>query len=342
MKKTQRLIVVIGEPSLITQCIETINGFHACRIIKFLSQEILNNVYYYNKNAVYFAKNYNFAWSNYNPIIIQLSKYGTNIERSMLGVNDIVNDFPKLLENYNIDAGDHSSHDSSNVSHTHSTQNCLLCKIRDRKSEEPEHIVYETQSFYVVPGTGAFFEGYLMIVPKKHVMSFALLSKDELNEFYSLLDDLRSILEGIYGKKVFAFECGSGRTGAGKHETSIVHAHFHLAPTEMPVLHEVQKSGLHPALIDKIDLGEYGEYPYMLYVDQEDNWFIASDPHDYYPRQHPRQVLANWMGCYDIYNWRIYPFRERMDTIASEFRNFCKDNYLLLPEWVRSSIIFED
>lgn len=342
MKKTQRLIVVIGEPSLITQCIETINGFHACRIIKSLSQEILNNVYYYNKNAVYFAKNYNFAWSNYNPIIIRLSKYGTNIEHSMLGVNDVVTDFPKLLENYNIDAGDHSSHDSSNVSHTHSTQNCLLCKIRDRKSEEPEHIVYETQSFYVVPGTGAFFEGYLMIVPKKHVMSFALLSKDELNEFYSLLDDLRSILEGIYGKKIFAFECGSGRTGAGKHETSIVHAHFHLAPTEMPVLQEVQKSGLHPALIDKMDLDEYGEYPYMLYVDQDDNWFIASDPHDYYPRQHPRQILANWMGCYDIYNWRIYPFRERMDTIASEFRNFCKDNYLLFPEWVRSSIILED
>ena len=181
-----------------------------------------------------------------------------------------------------------------------------------------------------------------MIVPKKHVMSFALLSQEELNEFYSLLDDLRSILEGIYHKKVFAFECGSGRTGAGKHETSIVHAHFHLAPTEMPVLQEVQESGLHPALIDKEDLSEYGEYPNMLYVDQDDNWFIASDPHDYYPRQHPRQVLANWMGLYEIYNWRIHPFRDRMDTIASEFRDFCKQNSQMLPEWVRSSVVFED
>ena len=340
MKKTQRLIVVIGELSLVTQCIETIDGFHACRVIKSLSQEILNNVFYYNKNAVYFAQSYNLGWSIYNPIIIQLSKYGTNIDRSILGVDNVVNDFPKLLENRNIDAGDHSSHDSTNVSH--STKNCLLCKIRDRKTNEPEHIVFETKNFYVVPGTGAFFEGYLMVVPKKHVMSFALLSQDERNEFYSLLDDLRSILEGIYHKKVFAFECGSGRTGAGKHETSIVHAHFHLAPTEMPVLQEVQKSGLHPALIDKEDLGEYGEYPYMLYVDQDDNWFIASDPHDYYPRQHPRQVLANWMGCYDIYNWRIHPFRERMDTIASEFRNYCKENQHLLPEWVRSSVVFED
>lgn len=340
MKKTQRLIIVIGELSLISSCIETIEGFHACKVVKSLSQEILNNVFYYNKNAVFFASSYNLSWATYNPIVIQLSKNSTDVSRSILGINDIVTDFPKLLDSRNVDVGDHASHDSTNV--THSTKNCLLCKIRDRQTEQPEHIVYETESFYVVPGTGAFFEGYLMIVPKKHVMSFALLSQEELNEFYSLLDDLRSILEGIYHKKVFAFECGSGRTGAGKHETSIVHAHFHLAPTEMPVLQEVQESGLHPALIDKEDLSEYGEYPYMLYVDQDDNWFIASDPHDYYPRQHPRQVLANWMGLYEIYNWRIHPFRDRMDTIASEFRDFCKQNSQMLPEWVRSSVVFED
>lgn len=33
----------------------------------------------------------------------------------------------------------------------------------------------------------------------------------------------------------------------------------------------------------------------MLYVDQCGNWFISSDNRDYYPRQHPRQVLAHWM-----------------------------------------------
>lgn len=339
MKKTQRLIVVIGEYSLISIAKDIIAGFHACTVVKSLSQEILNNVFYYNKNAVFFSQSYNLTWAKFNPIVIQLSK-STIAERSILGISDIVTDFPKLLDQHNIDVGDHTSHDSGNM--VHSTNNCLLCKIRDRQTDETEHIVYETESFYVVPGTGAFFKGYLMIVPKKHVMSFALLSEEELNEFYSLLDDLRSILEGIYRKKVFAFECGSGRTGAGKHETSIVHAHFHLAPTDMPVLQEVQKSGLHPALIDKMDLSKYGEYPYMLYVDQDDNWFIASDPHDYYPRQHPRQVLANWMGCYEVYNWRIYPFRERMDSIARKFRNFCHDNSSMLPEWVRSSVRYED
>lgn len=340
MKTTQRLIIITGEHSLIARCTETIHGFHACRVIKSLSQEILSNVYYYNKNAVYFAQSYHLSWSAYNPIVIQLTKAATSIELSILGIDNILEDFPKLLNYHNIDVGDHSCQDSSNV--VHSTKNCLLCRILRRQTDVPEHIVYETNKFYVVPGTGAFFEGYLMIVPKKHVMSFALLSQEEIIEFYSLLDDMRSILEGIYKKKVFAFECGSGRTGAGKHETSIVHAHFHLAPTDMPVLQKVQESGLHPALINKEDLCNYGEHPYMLYVDQDDNWFIASDPHDYYPRQHPRQVLAEYMGCYDIYNWRLHPFRERMDTIASEFRNFFKQNAHKLPEWVRNNVLFKD
>ena len=34
----------------------------------------------------------------------------------------------------------------------------------------------------------------------------------------------------------------------------------------------------------------------MLYIDQEDNWYITSDPETYFPRQHPRQVLADYIG----------------------------------------------
>ena len=341
MKKTQRLIVIIGTDKLINIVKDTIAGFHACSVVKSLSQEILNNVYYYNKNALFFTHTFELSWAKFNPIVINLTNGQTILGMNILGTRNVIKDFPELLSKHNVDSGDHMSQDSTNMV-SQSPEKCLLCRISNRQNDKPEHIVYQTENFYVVPGTGAFFEGYLMIVPQKHVMSFALLSKEEQNEFFGVLNDLRTIMEAIYGKKLFAFECGSGRTGAGKHETSIVHAHFHLAPTEMPVLKEVQKSGLHPALIQKEDLGDYGDDPYMLYVDQEDNWFIASDPHDYYPRQHPRQVLAEWMGCYEIYNWRKYPFRERMDVIAEEFRKFCQENFNSLPEWVQKAIRFED
>ena len=344
MKLTQRLIIVLGEPALITNetIIKQIAGFKACTVIKTLSQEMLDNVYHYNKNAVYFASSYCMTWATFKPVVIRLSAEGsTDVKQSILGIGNIIVDFPKILDPKDIDVGDHSSQDSTGMV-SQSTSECLLCRIYNRETVNPEHIVYETQNFYVVPGTGAFFDGYLMIVPKQHVMSFALLEDSVIREFFRVLNDVRSILEGIYGKKVFAFECASGRTGAGKHKTSIVHAHFHLAPTNMPVLREVQKSGLHPLLIDKDDLSEYGEHPYMLYVDQEDNWFMASDPNCYYPRQQPRQVLANWMGCYDKYNWRYNPMRERMPVIAEEFRGYCRDHYDELPDWVQKSVVFED
>lgn len=341
MMLTQRLIIVLGDYSLISNdnIIKTIAGFHACTVIRTLNEEMLKNIFYYNKNAVYFATTYSMQWSQYNPIIIRLAA-ATDVTQNLLGTDDIINDFPKILNSENVDVGDHSSQDSTGMV-SQSTSECLLCRIYERTTEHKEFPVYETENFYVLPGLGAFFDGYLMIVPKAHVMSFALLGDKILSEFYQVLSDISSILEAIYGKKVFAFECSSGKTGAGKHKTSIVHAHFHLAPTDMPVLREVQKSGLHPCLIQKEDLSQYGEYPYMLYVDQEDNWFMACDPKCYYPRQQPRQVLANWMDCYEVYNWRYHPMREKLQVIAEEFRNYCRMHLDELPTWVQNSIIFE-
>lgn len=341
MKKTQRLIIVLGNQKLHNKALTVLAGFHACTLIRSISVEKLKNVYHYNKNAVHVALSYDLSWKEYNPILIQLTNNPTNIENSMLNVENLLSDFPKILDKYDIDVGDHEISNSKKIG-SQSIDNCLLCKIRDRKTTNKEHIIYETENFYCVPGTGAFFEGYIMIVPKQHIMSFANLESELMDEFWRILDDMRSLMKAIYQKKIFAFECGSGKTGAGKHETSIVHAHFHLAPTDMPVLKEIQKSGLHPALIEKEHLIEYGENPYMLYVDQDDTWYISSNPQEYYPRQHPRQVLANYMGCYQIYNWRLHPFREKMDVIAEEFRDFCKENWDSLTEWQKKNIRFED
>ena len=318
-----------------------IAGFHACTVVREVSDVSLKNVFHYNKNAVFFTKTYFWkAFTMYDPIVIRLTTGRSNIELNTLSVYSIIDDFPKILESEGIDAGDHESEDSTGMNMA-DTSKCLLCKI-GAGQKKGEHIVFASDNFYVVPGKGAFFDGYLMVVPKRHVMSFAQLTEEELEEFDLLLNDLRTILEGIYGLPVFAFECGSGEDGGGKHETSIVHAHFHLAPTDMPVLQAVQESGLNPALIEKEDLVRYRHYPYMLYVDQEDNWYIVGSGDMYFPRQHPRQILAEYMGLYEVYNWRIHPFTERMDVIAQEFRDFCRDNFKALPIWIRKCVVLED
>ena len=76
----------------------------------------------------------------------------------------------------------------------------------------------------------------------------------------------------------------------------------------------------------------------MLYIDQEDNWYITSDPETYFPRQHPRQVLADYIGLKKgEYNWRIYPHEDRMKVIANEIYFFLREEFDNLPPWIQKA-----
>ena len=337
MNKTQKIIILVGDMTLCRKALDVISGFKAVTIVKDLKSETIESVFKHNKNVVFAKSVYDIDLAEHEPIVINLTKQKTNIISMQLSLDNIIDDFPKILDTKHIDVGDHICHDSKNI--RADNKDCLLCKIVHGNPERPEHILYESYNFFVVPGLGAFFDGYVMIVPKRHVMSFAELNSSEYDEFLEVLRDMKFILESIYKKKLFIFECGSGKNGGGKHKTSIVHAHMHLAPTDMPVLKNVQKSGLHPALIEAKDLRNYGNYPYMLYVDQQDNWYIISDPDTYFPRQHPRQVLADYMQLpKNAYNWRINPLPERMDIIADEIYSFLRKNYSLLPNWIQIAV----
>lgn len=337
MNTSQSVIVLTGNPTVVEKAVQTIKGFKAVSFVHKLTPAIVKNVHWHNKNVVYDANNgfdLNIV-SKYRPIVINCIVGESKFEEMQLGNQSILSDFPKLLDMLNVDTGDHECFDSKDSNTVKS--NCFICKVVAGEPDKPEHILYESECFIVIPGLGAFFDGYVMIVPKRHIMSFAELNNNEFEEFLRVLNDMKFILESVYKKKTFIFECGSGRNGGGKHKTSIVHAHIHMASTDMPVLEEVQKSGLHPAKISPNDLiHDYGLYPYMLYIDQSNNWYITSDPQTYFPRQHPRQVLADYMGlAKGEYNWRTHPYRERLDIIAEEIYGFLRQEFKNLPVWIQ-------
>lgn len=337
MNKTQQVIILIGNRTLTSKVLDVIRGFKAVTIVESLTEETISNVFHHNKNVVFTLPAYALDLNRFSPILVHVTNGNTNPQRMQLGITDVINDFPTLMDSVNVDVGDHISQNSTSsevVKH-----NCLLCKIAEGHPEKPEHILYESENFFVIPGLGAFFDGYVMIVPKEHVMSFAELKPDQYAEFLDVLSDMRFILESVYHKPIFVFECGSGRNGGGKHATSIVHAHIHLAPTDMPVLRNVQNSGLYPSQIEPTELCKYGEYPYMLYIDQSDRWYITSDSETYFPRQHPRQVLADYMNLpKGQYNWRTNPLRDKMDVIADEIYSFLKEHFLELPVWIQEAV----
>lgn len=338
MNKTKKVIILVGSQELTENALEIIKGFKAVTVVRQLNNATVKNVFRHNKNVVFATTRFDLKSMNqYEPVIINCIVGESRFRILQLGTKNIIEDFPAMMDKLDIDVGDHVSNDSTDSKNIKC--NCFICKLAEGNPIRPEHILYESQNFLVVPGLGAFFTGYVMIVPKKHVMSFAELNKKEYEEFLRVLNDMRFILESAYKGKTFVFECGSGKGGKGKHETSIVHAHMHLSVTNMPVLEEVHKSGLYPAPIEPKDLiRDYGQHPYMLYIDQDDNWYITSDPETYFPRQHPRQVLADYMGLKKgEYNWRKYPHEEKLDTIAEEIYSFLKKEFDSLPIWIQSA-----
>ena len=118
---------------------------------------------------------------------------------------------------------------------------CIFCQMAKYKGfsnlekynqfvEKPvDCIIYESPSFYVVPELGALKQGFLMIVPKEHILSVAQFPEELMPEYLEVCKDVEEILlKAFNGKSVAFMEHGSGPSGKTSHKKSIVHAHTHV------------------------------------------------------------------------------------------------------------------
>lgn len=101
------------------------------------------------------------------------------------------------------------------------------CPFCDRKGLEKE-IITETKNFFVVPTIGQIVEGYTLIIPKKHVLCYGLLSANVLEEYIELKDKVEKATTAAYQKPMY-FEHGIvGQT--------VPHAHMHCVPSNRDLL----------------------------------------------------------------------------------------------------------
>jgi diadenosine tetraphosphate (Ap4A) HIT family hydrolase len=185
---------------------------------------------------------------------------------------------------------------------------CLFCDIvQDKNNERKKHVntvVWENENFVVKTDLGSLTAGYLLVIPKRHVLSSAQLSKSELLEFLKLHDTLKNVLHDTYRTIPIMYEHGSDANGQGKFSNSIVHAHPHIVPINFSnernnkILVEREMESIN---IER-DLRKYSEQSYLLYVDERDNAFISTKPD--MPRQYPRKMVAEQLGIDNRWNWR--------------------------------------
>jgi diadenosine tetraphosphate (Ap4A) HIT family hydrolase len=88
--------------------------------------------------------------------------------------------------------------------------------------------IAQTPHFVAVPTFGCFTAGYVLVVPRTHVLSFGRLDTIPLTEADELVGTLTEQIGLAYGLPVLGFEYGNNMPGGRRVE----HGHWHLLPSE--------------------------------------------------------------------------------------------------------------
>lgn len=152
-----------------------------------------------------------------------------------------------------------------------------------------ENVVSESASFLVIPSFGPLNHSHVMLVPKRHVNSFAQLTDLETNEAFKILNLLKSYMLKKTGETLVFFESGAGTT-ISHSGGCIVHAHIHCV-VDSKIFDERLRSEIELEPVKKADYSRANiNAGYVWYLDAQDNSYICNNP--MLPSQFLRYIYA--------------------------------------------------
>jgi diadenosine tetraphosphate (Ap4A) HIT family hydrolase len=204
--------------------------------------------------------------------------------------------------------------------------NCNICEeISGSGSNECGHeyqelirsrqnILLSSPNFAVIPSVGPLHVTHAMIVPLRHVNSFAELSKGEIDEADELLQKLQNHITGRLGAGLLFFESGAGRL-IDRSGGCIAHAHIHCV-TDSPDFFERISVELPLVATKYMDFtGADTENGYIWFRSSAGNCYISNRP--LLPSQFLRYVYAQCSGSPMKWNWRRHTnFTEIREVVA--------------------------
>jgi ATP adenylyltransferase len=180
-------------------------------------------------------------------------------------------------------------------------------------------IIAETEHLVAVPSVGSLIPGWLLVMPKEHVLSFGAVSADKLALLTAEVHRIAERWQSLFGPLTW-FEHGPAKTRSSV-GCGIDHAHMHLLPAgHLDLLNGARE--LFPALAfgevagpeaaaDAVALGN----PYLyLRTDDGRSWLTASRD---IPSQAFRRVVAHQQKRPDEYDWKAFP---RDDTLEATLK----------------------
>ena len=182
-------------------------------------------------------------------------------------------------------------------------------------------IIHKSDNFNIIPSKGALCEGYLLIVPKFHILSMNELDNKQKDELFALIKKYREIFHSIYGKYPIFFEHGTSKDNQSTSSSSVTHAHIHI------VNHNFNDQNL---IINKLNMKKVSVEEFFLYRHQNYISYI-SPTEDYYITykfppisQQMRIFIADDLGLGNNFNWRIANFDDNIIKTISKLKLITK------------------
>jgi diadenosine tetraphosphate (Ap4A) HIT family hydrolase len=186
-----------------------------------------------------------------------------------------------------------------------------------------DFILHETPQFVVIPGVGAVCDGYVLVVPKEHVLSMGHLDSSHDAEFADLLDRLSLYLYEQFGNAITAFEHGaeSFRNRGG---SCTDHAHMHVMPLggQIDLLGPLGKdfelrhaTEFVPALRRQVS---ERKRPYLWLRTSTGKMWMCDAPHAL--SQYIRRILVDQLGRPGEWDWAVFPGVDYLRSTMERFR----------------------
>lgn len=168
---------------------------------------------------------------------------------------------------------------------------CVFCSIINRGSSKPyDTIIYQETHFVVIPARGHFAPGYLLLISKEHLCSFAAMPNRLNPEWLSLCDKVKSELKKLFCRPVVVFEHGS-LFGGGFAGNTIEHAHLHIVPCSVDLAKALVDDGRATKRIQGIEELRSYYRPY-LFVSSNGTSYVAEVESEM-KSQYLRRLLYN-------------------------------------------------
>lgn len=205
----------------------------------------------------------------------------------------------------------------------HACKFCANIFGEERANSPWDRPLLLTDNFALVPSLGSLVPGWLMAIPRRHILSMASLTHEEANELGEIIRLACGTLKDTFGVAPTIFEHGASQNnqlvGCG-----IDHAHLHIVPLDFDLAEIATQHGIwsvlergSKSLIPTELMSLSANRPY-LYLRTPGNASLLSQPRPQVS-QFFRRLIASQLGFgQNQFDYRVEAFEENCAITVSK------------------------